>query len=38
MSGDERPRVPLDARRGSFRMLPGTGYEIEGSGLVFWYK
>ena len=33
---DERPRVPL--RKGGFRMSPGTGYEIEGSGLVFWYK
>lgn len=33
---DERPRVPL--RKGGFRMAPGTGYEIEGSGLVFWYK
>lgn len=35
--GDEdRSRVPL--KNGQFRMSAGLGYEIEGSGLVFWYK
>lgn len=34
--GEERPRVPL--KDGCFRMAAGVGYEIKGSGLVFWYK
>lgn len=40
LATEDRPRVPLsdkDRDRG-FRMAAGVGYEIEGSGLVFWYK
>lgn len=33
---DERPRVPL--KKGGFMLSPRVGYEIQGSGLVFWYK
>ncbi len=33
---DDRPRVPL--KKGCFRVGAGVGYEIKGSGFVFWYK
>src|SRR5690606_1204450 len=32
----ERPRVPTSD--GRFRVSPGVGHEIQGTGLVFWYK
>lgn len=34
---DERPRVTL-TKDGRFRMSANVGYEIAGSGFVFWYK
>lgn len=36
MEDDERPRVSL--KQGSFRVSAGVGYEVKGSGFVFWYK
>lgn len=36
MADDERPRVSL--KKGSFRPSARVGYEIQGSGFVFWYK
>jgi hypothetical protein len=35
-AGGERSTIPL--KEGAFAMSPGTRYEIEGSGLVFWYE
>lgn len=36
VSDEDRPRISL--KDGGFRMSPGSRYEIDGSGLVFWYK
>jgi hypothetical protein len=36
VASDDRPAIPL--KDGAFAMSPGTRYEIEGSGLRFWFE
>ncbi len=35
---DNEHRARVTLRDNRFRLAPGTGYEIEGSGVVFWYR